>query len=163
VEEVYRKKEEEFGEAMLRYLEKVIMLQSIDHHWKDHLLAIDQLKEGIGLRGYGQKDPRIEYQKEAYQMFLEMMDRIKKDTVEKLFAIQIAKKEEVKDLQAERKQTFVLSRGETAQQGGGETEDGKGVTVRREGKKVGRNDPCPCGSGKKYKKCCLLKETQARA
>jgi preprotein translocase subunit SecA len=163
VEEVYRKKEEEFGEAMLRYLEKVIMLQSIDHHWKDHLLAIDQLKEGIGLRGYGQKDPRIEYQKEAYQMFLEMMDRIKKDTVEKLFAIQIAKKEEVKDLRAERKQTFILSRGETAQQGGGETEDGKGVTVRREGKKVGRNDPCPCGSGKKYKKCCLLKETQARA
>jgi preprotein translocase subunit SecA len=163
VEEVYRKKEEEFGEAMLRYLEKVIMLQSIDHHWKDHLLAIDQLKEGIGLRGYGQKDPRIEYQKEAYQMFLEMMDRIKKDTVEKLFAIQIAKKEEVKDLRTERKQTFVLSRGGTAQQGGGETENGKGVTVRREGKKVGRNDPCPCGSGKKYKKCCLLKETQARA
>jgi preprotein translocase subunit SecA len=163
VEEVYRKKEEEFGEAMLRYLEKVIMLQSIDHHWKDHLLAIDQLKEGIGLRGYGQKDPRIEYQKEAYQMFIEMMDRIKKDTVEKLFAIQIAKKEEVKDLRTERKQTFVLSRGEAAQQGGGETEDGKGVTVRREGKKVGRNDPCPCGSGKKYKKCCLLKETQARA
>jgi preprotein translocase subunit SecA len=163
VEEVYRKKEEEFGEAMLRYLEKVIMLQSIDHHWKDHLLAIDQLKEGIGLRGYGQKDPRIEYQKEAYQMFLEMMDRIKKDTVEKLFAIQVAKKEEVKDLRTERKQTFVLSRGETAQQGGGETENGKGVTVRREGKKVGRNDPCPCGSGKKYKKCCLLKETQARA
>jgi preprotein translocase subunit SecA len=163
VEEVYRKKEEEFGEAMLRYLEKVIMLQSIDHHWKDHLLAIDQLKEGIGLRGYGQKDPRIEYQKEAYQMFLEMMDRIKKDTVEKLFAIQIAKKEEVKDLRTERKQTFVLSRGEAVPQGGGETESGKGVTIRREGKKVGRNDPCPCGSGKKYKKCCLLKETQARA
>jgi len=163
VGEVYRKKEEEFGEAMLRYLEKVIMLQSIDHHWKDHLLAVDQLKEGIGLRGYGQKDPRIEYQKEAYQMFLEMMDRIKKDTVEKLFSIQIAKKEEVKDLRTERKQTFVLSRGEAAQQGGGETENGKGVTVRREGKKVGRNDPCPCGSGKKYKKCCLLKETQARA
>jgi preprotein translocase subunit SecA len=148
---------------MLRYLEKVIMLQSIDHHWKDHLLAIDQLKEGIGLRGYGQKDPRIEYQKEAYQMFLEMMDRIKKDTVEKLFAIQIAKKEEVKDLRTERKQTFVLSRGEAVPQGGGETESGKGVTIRREGKKVGRNDPCPCGSGKKYKKCCLLKETQARA
>jgi preprotein translocase subunit SecA len=163
VEEVYRKKEEEFGEAMLRYLEKVIMLQSIDYHWKDHLLAVDQLKEGIGLRGYGQKDPRIEYQKEAYQMFVEMMDRIKKDTVEKLFAIQIAKKEEVKDMRMERKQTFVLSRGEAAQRGGGETENGKGVTVRREGKKVGRNDPCPCGSGKKYKKCCLLKETQARA
>ncbi len=161
--DVYQKKEEEFGEATLRYLEKVIMLQSVDYHWKDHLLAVDQLKEGIGLRGYGQKDPRIEYQKEAYQMFLEMLERIKKDTVEKLFAVQIAKEEEVKEMKAERKQTFILSRGEAAQSAGGETEDGKGVTVRREGKKVGRNDPCPCGSGKKYKKCCLLKETQARA
>jgi preprotein translocase subunit SecA len=157
--EIYQKKEEEFGETTLRYLEKVIMLQSVDHHWKDHLLAIDQLKEGIGLRGYGQKDPRIEYQKEAYQMFLEMLDRIKRDTVEKLYAIQIAKDQEVREIKTERKQTFVMSRGqEAASQRGGQTEDGKGVTVRREGKKVGRNDPCPCGSGKKYKKCCLEKE-----
>ena len=164
VKEVYQKKEEEFGEGTLRYLEKMIMLQSTDHHWKDHLLAIDQLKEGIGLRGYGQKDPRIEYQKEAYQMFLEMLDRIKRDAVEKLFAIQIAKEQEVKEMKLPRKQTFILSRGEeAAMSGGGETESGKGVTVRRDGKKVGRNDPCPCGSGKKYKKCCLLKETQARA
>ncbi len=161
--EVYQKKEEEFGMGTLRYLERVIMLQSIDYHWKDHLLGIDQLKEGIGLRGYGQKDPRIEYQKEAYQMFLEMLDRIKRDTVEKLYAVQIAKEQEVKEMKAERKQTFILSRGrESSQSGGGETEDGKGVTVRREGKKVGRNDPCPCGSGKKYKRCCLLKE-EARA
>jgi preprotein translocase subunit SecA len=158
--EVYEKKEEEFGAPTLRYLEKVLMLQGVDYHWKDHLLAIDQLKEGIGLRGYAQKDPRIEYQKEAYQMFLEMLERIKKDTVQKLFAIQIAKEAEVKEIKAERKQTFILSRGGEA---GGETEDGKGVTVRREGKKVGRNDPCPCGSGRKYKKCCLLRETQARA
>jgi preprotein translocase subunit SecA len=161
--EVYQKKEEEFGAPTLRYLEKVIMLQSIDFHWKDHLLAIDQLKEGIGLRGYGQRDPLIEYQKEAYQMFLEMLDRIKKDTVEKLFAIQMAKEEQaVKEVKLERKQTFIMSRGEAAQGGGGKTESGKGVTIRREGKKVGRNDPCPCGSGKKYKRCCLLKE-EARA
>jgi len=164
VQAIYRKKEEEFGEPMLRYLEKVIMLQAIDHHWKDHLLSVDQLKEGIGLRGYGQKDPKIEYQKEAYQMFLEMLDRIKKDTVEKLFAIQIAKEKEAQEIKLERKQTFVMSRGgESAQGGGGETEDGKGVTFRREGKKIGRNDPCPCGSGKKYKKCCLLRESGARA
>ena len=161
--DIYQNKEEEFGAATLRYLEKMIMLQSIDHHWKDHLLGIDQLKEGIGLRGYGQKDPRIEYQKEAYQMFIEMLDGIKKDTVEKLFAIQIAREEEVKGMKVDRKQTFVLSRGrESAQSGGGETEDGKGVTVHRDGKKIGRNDPCPCGSGKKYKRCCLLKETEAR-
>jgi preprotein translocase subunit SecA len=162
--DVYQKKEEEFGAPMLRYLEKMIMLQSIDYHWKDHLLAVDQLKEGIGLRGYGQKDPKIEYQKEAYQMFLEMLDRIKKDTVEKLFAIQIAKEKEAHEIKLERKQTFIMSRGgEGAQNAGGETENGKGVTVRREGKKVGRNDPCPCGSGRKYKKCCLLKESEARA
>jgi len=164
--EIYQKKEGEFGEGTLRYLEKVIMLQSIDHHWKDHLLGIDQLKEGIGLRGYGQKDPLVEYQKEAYQMFLEMLDRIKKDSIEKLFAIQIAKEQEVSEVKLERKQTFVMSRGEraandamsTGMNAGGETEDGKGVTVRRDGKKVGRNDPCPCGSGKKYKKCCLPRE-----
>jgi preprotein translocase subunit SecA len=162
--ELYQKKEAEFGEATLRYLEKVMMLQAVDHHWKDHLLAIDQLKEGIGLRGYGQRDPRIEYQKEAYQMFLEMLDRIKKDTLEKLFAVQVAKEQEVKEMKVERKQNFVLTRGEGAgYSGGGETESGKGVTVRRDGKKVGRNDPCPCGSGKKYKKCCLLKETEAGA
>jgi preprotein translocase subunit SecA len=160
----YRKKEEEFGDVTLRYLEKVIMLQSIDYHWKEHLLGIDQLKEGIGLRGYAQKDPRIEYQKEAYQMFMEMLDTIKRDTIEKLFAIQIAREQGVQEMKMERKQTFVLGRGESAQaKGGGETEDGKGVTIRREGKKVGRNDPCPCGSGKKYKKCCLLKETQHQA
>jgi len=162
--EVYQKKEEEFGAPTLRYLERVIMLQSIDFHWKDHLLAIDQLKEGIGLRGYGQRDPLIEYQKEAYQMFLDMLDRIKKDTVEKLFAVQIAKEEQaVKEVKMERKQTFVMSRGEAAQGGGGKTESGKGVTIRREGKKIGRNDPCPCGSGKKYKRCCLPKEEEARA
>jgi preprotein translocase subunit SecA len=162
--DVYQKREGEFGAPMLRYLEKVIMLQSIDYYWKDHLLAIDQLKEGIGLRGYAQKDPLIEYQKEAYQMFLEMLDRIKKDTVEKLFSVQIAREQqEAKEIKMERKQNFVMSRGEAAQGGGGKTEDGKGVTVRREGKKVGRNDPCPCGSGKKYKRCCLPKEEGTRA
>jgi preprotein translocase subunit SecA len=154
---VYGKKEEEFQPDTLRYLEKVIMLQSLDYHWKDHLLAIDQLKEGIGLRGYAQKNPLIEYQKEAYQMFLDMLDRIKKDTVQKLFAVQIAREQEAKELKMDRKQTFVMSRGEGVQ-AGGKTENGKGLTVRRDGKKVGRNDPCPCGSGKKYKKCCLPRE-----
>jgi preprotein translocase subunit SecA len=159
---VYERKEEEFQAPTLRYLEKMIMLQSLDYHWKDHLLAIDQLKEGIGLRGYAQKNPLIEYQKEAYQMFLDMLDRIKKDTVQKLFAVQIAKEQEAKELKVERKQTFVMSRGE-GPQAGGQTESGKGVTIRRDGKKVGRNDPCPCGSGKKYKKCCLPKEEEVRA
>lgn len=162
--EVYLKKREETFSLLPFDIEKEIMLRAIDHHWKDHLLAIDQLKEGIGLRGYGQKDPRIEYQREAYQMFLEMLERIKQDTIEKLFAIQIAREQEAREMKTERKQTFVMSRGPmaAAAQGGGEREDGRGVTVRREGRKVGRNDPCPCGSGKKYKKCCLEKE-EARA
>ncbi len=153
------KKDNEFAELPFN-IEKEIMLRSIDYHWKDHLLAIDQLKEGIGLRGYAQKDPLIEYQKEAYQMFLEMLERIRRDTIEKLFAIHIAREHEVKDIRVERRQPFIMSRG--TEPGGGETEEGKGVTVRREGKKVGRNDPCPCGSGKKYKKCCLPRE-EARA
>lgn len=153
------KKENEFAGLPFN-IEKEIMLRSIDYHWKDHLLAIDQLKEGIGLRGYAQKDPLIEYQKEAYQMFLEMLERIKQDTIEKLFAIQIAREHEVKDIRVERRQPFVMSRG--MELSGGETEEGKGVTIKREGKKVGRNDPCPCGSGKKYKKCCLPRE-EARA
>ncbi len=158
--EIYLKKREETFSLLPFNIEKEIMLRAIDHHWKDHLLAIDQLKEGIGLRGYGQKDPRIEYQREAYQMFLEMLERIKRDTVEKLFAIQIAREQEMAEMRTERKQTLIMSRGPmaAAAQRGGETEEGKGVTVRREGKKVGRNDPCPCGSGKKYKKCCLEKE-----
>ncbi len=162
--EIYLKKREEMFSLLPFDIEKEMMLRAIDHHWKDHLLAIDQLKEGIGLRGYGQKDPRIEYQKEAYQMFLEMLDRIKRDTIEKLFAIQIAREQEVKEWRPERKPTLILSRGPmaTAAQAGGETEEGRGVTFRREGRKVGRNDPCPCGSGKKYKKCCLAKE-EARA
>lgn len=158
--EIYLKKREEMFSLLPFDIEKEMMLRAIDHHWKDHLLAIDQLKEGIGLRGYGQKDPRIEYQKEAYQMFLEMLDRIKRDTIEKLFAIQIAREQEVKEWRPERKPTLILSRGPmaSAAQAGGETEEGRGVTFRREGRKVGRNDPCPCGSGKKYKKCCLAKE-----
>jgi len=94
-------------------------------------------------------------------MFLEMLDRVKKDTIQKLFAVQIVRKEEARELKAERKQNFVMSRGDGLSVGG-QTESGKGMTVRREGRKVGRNDPCPCGSGKKYKKCCLARE-EARA
>jgi len=147
---------------MLRYLEKVIMLQSIDHHWKDHLLAIDQLKEGIGLRGYGRRTLGSNIKKKPNQMFLDMLDRIKKDTVEKPSPFRSQGKRN------ERNQDGTESRLCHEPWGGGpgrsaKTEDGKGVTVRREGKKVGRNDPCPCGSGKKYKRCCLPKEEEARA
>ncbi len=143
--EVYGRKEVEFGSDTLRHLEKVIYLQSIDTLWKEHLLAMDHLKEGIGLRGYGQRNPLQEYQKEGYEMFMELIQHIKEETVGKLFRVQIARPEEVKKFEAARKQPIVLSHGDEIEE--------KQKTVKREGKKVGRNDPCPCGSGKKYKKC----------
>ena len=140
-----KNKEAEFGKPLMDYLMKVIMLQSIDTQWKENLLAMDHLKEGIGLRGYGQKDPVREYQKEGYDMFMDMITRIKEDTVEKLCMVQIRREEEVERIEEKRRQDYILSRGE----------DKPAVTtIRRESVKVGRNDPCPCGSGKKYKKCC---------
>jgi preprotein translocase subunit SecA len=140
-----KKKEEEYGKELMDYLMKVIMLQSIDSHWKDHLLSMDHLKEGIGLRGYGQKDPVREYQKEGYEMFMEMIHRIKEDAIEKLCIVRIQKQEEVEEMQEEASQDYIMSRGEQA---------ADVSTVKRDAKKVGRNDPCPCGSGRKYKKCC---------
>ncbi len=138
-------KENDFGKPLMDYLIRVIMLQAIDSQWKDHLLAMDHLKEGIGLRGYGQKDPVREYQKEGYDMFMEMIARIKYDTVEKLSLIQIRREEEVERIEEKRQRNYKLSRGEEPQ---------TTRTVRRATPKVGRNDPCPCGSGKKYKNCC---------
>jgi len=140
-----RAKEEEYGKALMEYVMRVVMLQSIDTHWKDHLLAMDHLKEGIGLRGYGQKDPVREYQKEGYEMFMDMVYRIKEDMLEKLSMVRIQREEEVQEIQERQSQDYIMSRGDTG---------AKAATVKREGKKVGRNEPCPCGSGKKYKHCC---------
>jgi preprotein translocase subunit SecA len=140
-----KNKEEEYGKPLMEYVMRVVMLQSIDTHWKDHLLAMDHLKEGIGLRGYGQKDPVREYQKEGYEMFMDMVYRIKEDMLEKLSMVKIQREEEVQEIRERQNRDYVMSRGDT-----GATP----ATVKREGKKVGRNDPCPCGSGKKYKHCC---------
>ncbi|MGV8059671.1 MAG: preprotein translocase subunit SecA [Smithellaceae bacterium] len=145
VQELLRGKEQNFGKELMDYLLKVIMLQAIDSHWKEHLLSMDHLKEGIGLRGYGQKDPVREYQREGYEMFMEMISQMKMDTLEKLCLVKIQREEEVEEIRHKQKQDYILSRGEDVP----ETQ-----TVKREGQKIGRNDPCPCGSGKKYKKCC---------
>jgi preprotein translocase subunit SecA len=145
VKERLKKKEVDFGEALMAHLMKMIMLQSIDTQWKDHLLAMDHLKEGIGLRGYGQKDPVREYQKEGYAMFMEMIYRIKADTLQKLCGVQIQREQDVEEMQEKQRQNYIMSRGE-------DTPEAK--TVKREHEKIGRNDPCSCGSGKKYKKCC---------
>ena len=143
--ELLRDKEQNFGKELMDYLLKVIMLQAIDSHWKEHLLSMDHLKEGIGLRGYGQKDPVREYQREGYEMFMEMISQIKIDTLVKLCLVEIQREEEVEEIRHKQKQDYILSRGEDVPEV---------QTVKREGQKIGRNDPCPCGSGKKYKKCC---------
>jgi preprotein translocase subunit SecA len=140
-----KNKEQEFGTPLMDYLMKMIMLQSIDTHWKDHLLGMDHLREGIGLRGYGQKDPIREYQKEGYDMMMDMIHRVKEDTLEKLSMVRIQREEDIEQMREQSSQEFVLSRGE------GSTSQ---TPAKREVKKIGRNDPCSCGSGKKYKKCC---------
>jgi preprotein translocase SecA subunit len=149
INQVYEDKEKRFTAPMLRQLEKIIMLQTIDGLWKDHLLNMDHLKEGIGLRGYGQKNPLQEYQKEGFDMFEEMAHRIQEDVVQKLFTVEIARESAAQELEVRqtRQQRMVLSHG------GENLAAGPAAPVRREGEKVGRNDPCPCGSGKKYKRC----------
>ena len=143
--QAYQHKDEELSPDLLRYLEKMILLQVIDTHWKDHLLGMDQLRDGIGLRGYGQKDPLIEYKREGYDMFSAMMDRIKLDTLDKLFHVQAVSGENHEPVpQVPHPPRLSLNRGE---------EPSTPKTVHRQEHKVGRNDPCPCGSGKKFKKC----------
>ena len=144
IKAAYDKRESDIGNETMRYLEKVVFLQVLDAQWKDHLLGMDHLKEGIGLRGYGQRDPLSEYKKEAFDIFADLTGRISMDTVSRLFKIQIREEEGIKKKQVQPKQPILYNRGE-----GSETN--QPVT---KGKKVGRNDPCPCGSGKKYKKCC---------
>jgi len=169
VRQTYEQREQTFGAPIMRHLEKLIMLQSLDALWKDHLLNMDHLKEGIGLRGYGQVNPLQAYQKEGYDMFEDMIRRMEADVIEKLMSVQLrteaagtrpavvmegageeaaALPAEIEALQRRQRQAarVTLSHGEQA-------EAEKVETVRRDGDKVGRNDPCPCGSGKKYKKC----------
>ena len=138
---VYEAKEKQFGEETLRSIERYIALSSLDAHWKEHLLSLDHLKEGIGLRGYGQKDPLREYQRESFELFLDMLDSVSQDTISKLFAIQPARHEDVEAAVRPEAPVIFMNRGEEA-------------TREQKSSKIGRNDPCPCGSGKKYKKCC---------
>jgi preprotein translocase subunit SecA len=145
----YEEKEKLFGEEMMRWLERHIILDIVDGQWKDHLLTLDHLKEGIGLRGYGQKDPLIEFKKEAFILFEDMMNRIDTETVRFLFLMQPAKPEEQAQ-RIERKQRRAQQELQYSA-GAGQQEAPQPV---RAGAKIGRNDPCPCGSGKKYKKCC---------
>ena len=148
----YEQKESQVGEQVMRLHEKYLLLQVIDQQWKDHLLVIDHLKEGIGLRGYGQRDPLIEYKRESFAMFQEMMERIQDRVVKYLWKIDVVATREgeqqpreraPRNLPAPPKQQPMFFSGASAES----------QTVKRREAKVGRNDPCPCGSGKKYKKC----------
>jgi len=136
----YEKKEEEIGSETLRELEKVVMLKVVDQKWMDHIDAMDQLRQGIGLRAYGQRDPLVEYKIEGFEMFQEMIKSIKEDTLRYLFRIRVSAMPKRKE----------VARNVTYSHG----DEGEKKMPIRKGKKVGRNDPCPCGSGKKYKKCC---------
>ncbi|MBN2429187.1 MAG: preprotein translocase subunit SecA [Deltaproteobacteria bacterium] len=144
----FQEKETEFTPPLMEKVMTMLLLQTIDSQWKDHLLSIDHLKEGIGLRGYGQKNPKEEYKREAYSLFMEMMGRIRQEFLNKLFRIQLAGEDEMERARREE----IERRRRIFDQLGGDGEGPKPM-VRQE-EKVGRNDPCPCGSGKKYKKCC---------
>jgi preprotein translocase subunit SecA len=151
IEERYVEKESRHPEEVLRGFERAIMLQSVDTAWKDHLLALDHLKEGISLRGYGQRDPLQEYKKESFDLFEMMRERVENDIVQKLFRFEPMTEEQVIE-QRERQQRAAAPRIELSAPPKVEGQRPQPMVARPESK-VGRNDPCPCGSGKKYKKC----------
>ena len=146
---LYQHREQELG-PVFKDLQKMLLLQSIDMRWKEHLLSMDHLKEGINLRAYGQKDPLVEYKKEAFNLYRDMDYTIKAETIERVMKIQIAKEEQAgEQAVAElspipKRQRLTFSHGD---------EKAPAPQAVRTEEKVGRNDPCPCGSGKKYKKC----------
>jgi preprotein translocase subunit SecA len=166
----FARREEDFGAESMKRLQQFLMLQIIDTLWKEHLYTMDSLKEGIGLRGYGQRNPLTEYKREAFDLFMVMVERVKEETVEYLFharpvsedSLPTRRREQVTEEHREATgMAFAAGRSQAAAgaQGGEaprESRGGEGVvkTVRRAAPKVGRNEPCPCGSGKKYKKCC---------
>ena len=151
VHEYYEQKEQDISSETMRQIERFVMLQTVDYLWKDHLLNMDHLREGIGLRGYAQRNPLHEYKREGYDMFGSLIYRLSNDVCEKLFRVQPVSETDMERLEKKRRaeqQLMVLSSGE----GEGKEEEKK-KPIRRQEKKIGRNDPCPCGSGKKYKKC----------
>jgi preprotein translocase subunit SecA len=153
----YAAKEEQIGSEAMRTYERIIMLNIIDAQWKDHLLSLDHLKQGIGLVGYGQKDPLVEYKKQSFDLFQAMLDRIDTNTIRSLFNLQVVAEQAPEQLQQQRRRrtpTSMTFTGPNQTAAAAGTDEGKIRTVTRDSPKVGRNDPCPCGSGKKYKKCC---------
>jgi preprotein translocase subunit SecA len=158
----YEQRETDMAPEAMRELEKFVLLQVIDSKWKDHLHAMDQLRSGIGLRSYAQKDPLVEYKHEGYALFDEMMNSIDEEVTSLIFRLRIARtaEEELAESGVWRVANVVLEEfsamdeQRAAAEAASHAGEGKVKTIRREKPKVGRNDPCPCGSGKKYKHCC---------
>lgn len=138
----YEKKEQEFTSPVMREVERVVLLRVVDEYWMDHIDAMTDLRQGIGLRAYAQTDPIIAYKKESLEMFEEMISAIQEETVRRLYSVRLRKNEEVKRERVAKT---------TSESVGG---DGTVKKQPRKVKKIGRNEPCPCGSGKKYKNCC---------
>ena len=145
----YEAKEALYGEAMMRELERVVMLRVVDEYWMDNIDAMDDLKQGIGLRAYGQHDPVIAYKEEGYQMFEAMVTAIREETIRRLFMVQLRTNQEVKREKVAK---------ETGTVGSADSVMKKQPVRKSAADKIGPNDPCPCGSGKKYKKCCMQKD-----
>ena len=154
----FQGKEEQTGAEVMRHFEKALMLNVLDQHWKDHLASMDYLRQGIGLRGYAQKQPMQEYKRESYEMFTELLHNIKQEVIRILARVQVKAEEDVEAVDAQRRQESQMEfRHDQAGIAGAESpgavpEPGHETYVR-EGRKVGRNEPCPCGSGNKYKHC----------
>lgn len=156
--EAYNRKEQEIGADQMRYIEKAVALQTIDNSWMNHLDEIDYLREGIGLRGYGQRDPLIEYKREAFDMFAHLMEGIRSSIVSTIFRINVVSPE-AQQAQAPMKNLNYRGAEELEQFGAAKAQAGESTEEKKQtpiinDNNVGRNDPCPCGSGKKYKKCC---------
>ena len=147
-QKTYESKEAAYGAPLMRELERVVMLRVVDEYWMDNIDAMDDLKQGIGLRAYGQHDPVVAYKEEGYQMFQAMIQAIKEETIRRMFLVQVRRDQEVKrEKVAKETGTAAATNSQVKKQ-----------PIRTAATKVGPNDPCPCGSGKKYKKCCMHKD-----
>ena len=161
VSQAYQAKVDGIGAELMRGVEKQIMLRQLDFHWKEHLAAMDHLRQGIGLRSYAQKNPKQEYKREAFEMFGEMIEQVKHDTVSILSRIRVQSEEDLAAMEARRKQAEQMKFQHAEASALGGPAGGVGAEQKpeaptpfvRDGRKVGRNEPCPCGSGKKYKQC----------
>ncbi|WP_137166145.1 preprotein translocase subunit SecA [Salinimonas lutimaris] len=159
VESAYKAKEEIVGEQVLRQFEKAVMLQNLDSSWKEHLAAMDHLRQGIHLRGYAQKNPKQEYKRESFELFSQMLEALKTEVITVLSRVQVRAESDVEKVEEQRRQAddvpknFEHQETDTAPDAAAAEAPRGPQTALREGPKVGRNDPCPCGSGKKYKQC----------